>query len=96
MTERCVCGESCQGVIGEHEVLISKVSNFKGRGNKLKYIWDQQTVTALQSQEKLHWQVKYKKDINITYKNNMLKYNVSRETQKLSRDIEVRFMENLR
>ena len=63
MNPNCsVCWGSCQGVIGENEVLISTgTRNFKGRAghpSSKVYLGSAATVTASALQERLRWQVK--------------------------------------
>ena len=66
MNPNCsVCWGSCQGVIGENEVLISTgTRNFKGRAGhpSSRYILDRlQPLQHLPLPEKLHWQVMCKR-----------------------------------
>ena len=63
MNPNCsVCWGSCQGVIGENEVLISTgTRNFKGRAghpSSKVYLGSAATVTASALQERLRWQVR--------------------------------------
>ena len=63
MNPNCsVCWGSCQGVIGENEVLISTgTRNFKGRAghpSSKVYLGSAATVTASAITERLRWQVR--------------------------------------